>query len=65
MTTTADDIHLDKEGVKKKDLNGLNANVMPLIKEAENEDKDQGESHENNGELTNRGSYAQGRESGP
>jgi len=31
---------MDKEAVKKKEMNAINTNVMPLIKEAENEDKD-------------------------
>jgi hypothetical protein len=31
---------MDKEAMKKKELNAINANIMPLIKEAENEDKD-------------------------
>jgi len=33
-------VQQDKEAMKKKDVIPIGTNIMPLIKEAENEDKD-------------------------
>jgi len=65
VTATTDVAPKDKEMAKKVDVNNMNGNVMPLIKEADNEDRDQGESVENSEQLTHIGSMPQPKDSGP